>query len=208
MWYNSAMNKLSTNDRAVLIFLREYRVSHGKSPTLTEIRDAIGWKSLTSVQRALASLEENGFLEKQKNIKRGIEPVAKSHSVINLPLVGSVPCGTPLLAVENIEGYIPTDSQLIHGDIDQYFYLRALGDSMDKSGIEEGDLLLIKSGPQANNGEVVVALIDDSATVKRLRLGNGYVKLEPDSTNNTHKPIVMREDFSIQGVVKQVVKDS
>ena len=170
-----------------------------------EIRDFFGYKSLTSVQRSIISLENGEYISRTPQ-KRGIQLVKTSEQMFNIPIVGSVACGRPILAMENIEGYVPTDPSILSGNKSNYFYLRAQGDSMNLAGIDDEDLVLVKSQIVANEGEKVVALIDDSATIKILQSGKGYVALVPKSTNPKHQPIILREDFSIQGKVIKVIK--
>ncbi|HEX7018031.1 MAG TPA: transcriptional repressor LexA [Patescibacteria group bacterium] len=199
------MNPLTPKDQAILTFLREYIRSNDESPTLEEIKSQFGYKSLTSVQRSIVSLEDAGYIIRTPQ-KRGIQLVETSETTFNVPIVGAAACGRPILAVENIQGYVPTDTSLLHGDKTNYFYLKAQGDSMNLAGIDDGDLVLIKSQPHADNGEKVVALIDDSATIKVLQRGEDYVALVPKSMNPNHKLIILREDFSIQGKVVKVIK--
>ena len=199
------MNPLTPKDQAVLTFLREYIRTNDESPTLEEIKSQFGYKSLTSVQRSIVSLEDAGYILRTPQ-KRGIQLVETTESTFNVPIVGAAACGRPILAVENVQGYVPTDISMLHGDKSNYFYLKAQGDSMNLAGIDDGDLVLIKSQPLADNGEKVVALIDDSATIKILQRGEDYVALIPKSRNASHKPIILREDFSIQGKVIKVIK--
>lgn len=199
------MNSLTPKDQAILTFLREYIRSNDESPTLEEIKTQFGYKSLTSVQRSIVSLEEAGYIRRTPQ-KRGIQLVETTETTVNIPIVGAAACGRPILAVENIQGYIATDTSLLRGGKDNYFYLTAQGDSMNMAGIDDGDLVLIKNQPTAENGEKVVALIDDSATIKILQRGDDYVALVPKSKNEIHKPIVLRENFSIQGKVIKVIK--
>ncbi len=199
------MNFLTKKDQAILTFLREYIRANGESPTLEEIKSQFGYKSLTSVQRSIVSLEEAGYIRRAPQ-KRGIQLVEITETTVNIPIVGVAACGRPILAVENIQGYIATNTSLLRGGKGNYFYLMAQGDSMNLAGIDDGDLVLIKSQSLAENGEKVVALIDDSATIKVLQRGVDYVALVPKSTNANHKPIILREDFSIQGKVIKVIK--
>lgn len=199
------MNSLTPKDQAILTFLREYIRTTAKSPTLEEIKTQFRYKSLTSVQRSIISLEKAGYIRRTPQ-KRGIQLVETTETTFNVPIVGAAACGRPILAVENIQGYISTDITLLRGDKNKYFYLKAQGDSMDKAGIDDNDLVLIKNQPTAENGEKVVALIDDSATIKILQRGDDYVALVPKSNNEAHKPIVLRENFSIQGKVIKVIK--
>jgi repressor LexA len=125
---------------------------------------------------------------------------ADNARTIEIPLVGSVACGAPLLAEENIEAHIPISTALAKPG-GRYFILRAMGDSMNAAGIEDGSLVLVRQQPHAKNGDRVVALIDDEATVKEFRREKNLVVLQPKSRNRAHKPIVLTDDFIIQGVV-------
>lgn len=197
---------ISNNEQGAYSFITEYNRNFGHSPTLHEIQKHLGFRSLTSVQRAIKSLEEKGYLSRDKYKQRGISLTNQTIKTVSIPLVGTVACGTPILATENIEGYIATDADFIKGDPKEYFYLRARGDSMDRAGIDDGDLVLVHSQNQAENGDKVVALLNDSATIKTLNKRRGYVILEPKSYNTSHTPIILKEDFLIQGVVAKVVK--
>lgn len=199
------MNQLSPKDQSILAFLQEYLRNHDESPTLEEIKSQFGYKSLTSVQRSIISLENAGYIKRTPQ-KRGIQLVDSNDSTFNVPIVGAAACGRPILAVENVQGFVPTDTSLLHGNKNDYFYLEAQGDSMNLAGIDNGDLVLIKKQPTAENGDKVVALIDDSATIKVLQRGEDYVALVPKSRNSAHKPIILREDFSVQGKVVKVIK--
>jgi len=199
------MNQLSPKDQSILAFLQEYLRNHDESPTLEEIKSQFGYKSLTSVQRSIISLENAGYIKRTPQ-KRGIQLVDSNDSTFNVPIVGAAACGRPILAVENVQGFVPTDTSLLHGNKNDYFYLEAQGDSMNLAGIDNGDLVLIKKQPTAENGDKVVALIDDSATIKVLQRGEDYVALVPKSRNSAHKPIILREDFSVQGKVIKVIK--
>lgn len=199
--------KITPTERTVLLFIKEFWRTHNQSPTLNEIKKGLAYKSLTSIQRPINSLEQKGLIKKEKNIKRSIKPVQSAAQTVNLPIVGAVRCGLPTLAFEDVEGYIATDKQLIKGDAEDNFYLRAKGDSMDTAGIMDGDLLLVHSQSTAHNGQIVVALIDDEATVKIFKKGGGYISLVPSSQNTAYKPIILREDFAIQGVVTRIIHD-
>ncbi len=199
------MKQLTPKDQSVLNFLREYIRNHNESPTLEEIRDFFAYKSLTSVQRSIVALENAEYIFRTPQ-KRGIQLAESSDPMFNVPIVGSVACGRPILAIENVEGYVPTDPAILNGNKSDYFYLRAQGDSMNLAGIDDDDLVLVKSQAVANEGEKVVALIDDSATIKILQRGEDYVALVPKSNNPKHQPIILREDFSIQGKVIKVIK--
>jgi repressor LexA len=118
--------------------------------------------------------------------------------------VGNVACGQPILAIQNIEAYIPFE---VKGNPKEYFFLRAQGDSMDKAKINDGDLVLIKSQNHAENGEKILALVGDEATIKIYRDEGKCKILEPRSSNPIHKPIYVFEDLQIQGIVKNVINN-
>jgi repressor LexA len=124
---------------------------------------------------------------------------------IEIPLIGSVSCGLPIFAEENIEAKIPVSTKLLRKSND-YFLLRASGDSMNKKGINSGDLLLIKQQQVAENGDIVLALIDDDATIKEFINNGNTIVLKPHSTNPKHQPIILTSDFRVQGVVETIIK--
>jgi len=133
--------------------------------------------------------------------------VAKESSIsdtVEIPLVGSVSCGLPIFAEENIEAQIPVSTKLIRKSAN-YFLLRAFGDSMNKKGINSGDLLLIKQQQVAESGDLVLALVDDDATVKEFIDNGNTIVLKPHSTNPKHQPIILTNDFRIQGVVENII---
>ena len=117
-----------------------------------------------------------------------------------MPLVGTVACGTPLLAEENIEAIIPVSVKLAKPHY-KYFLLKASGDSMDQAGINDGDLVLVRQQPAAEIGDIVVALIDDEATIKEFHVSDETIILKPRSTNKQHKPIILTRGFQVQGIV-------
>ena len=123
---------------------------------------------------------------------------------VKVPLLGTIACGIPIFAEENIEAQIPVSVKLAKPG-NRFFLLRALGDSMDKKGINDGDLVLIKQQSSAENGQNVVALIDNAATIKEYYNYGDKIILKPDSTNNSHQPIILTSDFRIQGVVVAVI---
>lgn len=127
-----------------------------------------------------------------------------SEQTVKIPLLGNVACGTPIFAQENIEALIPVSKQFVKAS-NNYFILRASGDSMNEAGINDGDLVLIKQQQTANNKDLVVALIDDEATIKELNKSENIIVLKPKSNNNIHQPIILTEDFKIQGIVETVI---
>ncbi|MFV1449651.1 S24 family peptidase [Maribacter sp. HS] len=121
-----------------------------------------------------------------------------------MPLVGSVSCGLPIFAEENIEAQISISTKLIRKSAN-YFFLRAFGDSMNKKGINSGDLLLIKQQQVAENKDLVLALVDDDATVKEFINNGDTIVLKPHSTNPKHQPMILANDFRIQGIVEKII---
>jgi repressor LexA len=119
---------------------------------------------------------------------------------VNIPLLGTIACGTPILAIENIEAEIPVSIDLIKGS-NKYFLLRAKGNSMNEVGINDGDLVLVKQQTSAENGDFVVALIDEEATIKEFHKNSDAIVLKPRSTEQIHQPIILTRDFRIQGIV-------
>jgi len=122
----------------------------------------------------------------------------------NIPLLGSIACGTPILAIENIEAEIPVSVELIKGS-NKYFLLRAKGNSMNEAGINDSNLVLVKQQYTAENGDRVVALIDDEATIKEFYNKGETIVLKPKSTEKKHQPIILTRDFKIQGIVVAVI---
>ncbi|CDF79347.1 transcriptional regulator, HTH_3 family [Formosa agariphila KMM 3901] len=139
------------------------------------------------------------------DVNKAVFPNTVESDTVNIPLIGAVACGLPVFAEEHIEAQIPIATQLVKTPSD-YFLLRATGDSMNTKGIDSGDLLLIKRQQTAETGDLVLALIDDEATVKEFRHNGSTVVLKPHSTNLKHQPIILTTDFKVQGVVAHVIK--
>lgn len=190
--------ELTEKQKEVLTTINEFVTQKGVSPTLKEIQDLLGYKEISSVQRHTEALKRKGFLFSNKHQSRGLKIVKKLSKKTNVPLLGSITCGQPILAVENIEAYIPYE---VKGDPKDYFFLRAIGDSMDKAGINDGDLVLVKKQQVADPGDKVVALIGDDATIKIFRECDKCIVLEPKSSNPVHKPLYIFDDLQIQGKV-------
>lgn len=195
--------KLSDKAKEALRHIRNWIMKYSLMPSVRELMQEMEYKSPRSAMLLMAELEENGFLERKaygsyKMIKDlSTNDIARTVAV---PLVGSISCGGALLAEENVEAYIPVSTSLIKGG-HKYFLLRAVGDSMDKAGIQPGDLVLVKQQNIAENGQKVVALIDDDATLKEFQHKGNVVALVPRSSNPKHKPIILEQDFKIQGVI-------
>lgn len=191
-------DSLTSKQKKVLAVISDLTQKNGSPPTFEELRHALEYSQVSSVQRHTNALKKKGYLGS------GLTLLARSDEV-KLPLVGNVACGAPLLAEENIEAYIPYPKANLHGEAKQYFFLRAVGDSMDKAGINDGDFVLIRQQQNADFGQRIVALVGDEATIKKYQKGDGYIVLKPESTNPQNKPIYLFEDIIIQGVVKDVI---
>jgi repressor LexA len=201
------MNKsLTAKQKLILATIQDLKAKLGKPPTLEEVRKTLDYSGTSSVQRHTDALKEKGYLGNTRGLS-----LLDSNEKVQIPLVGNVACGAPLMATENIEAYISYDAAKVRGKAQDYFFLRAVGDSMNNTNvsgktIDNGDFVLVKKQSTANPRSRVVALIGDEATIKKMVRGDGYVRLEPESTNPDNKPILLFEDFSVQGVVMDVIK--
>ena len=184
--------------------IRNGLVNKGEFPTVRELMKELHYKSPRSAAVVLENLLFKGALKKKSDgslqLVDSNEEETISAQTVDIPLVGNVACGMPIFAEENVSAMIPVSVKLAKPS-NKYFFLRAKGDSMNEKGINDGDLALVKQQPNANNGDLVVALIDDEATLKEFISTNGMVILKPHSTNKTHQPIILTRDFQIQGVV-------
>lgn len=147
------------------------------------------------------NIKYSGHLLSQQAVN---EPESSYAKTVKIPVLGNVSCGSPIFAEENIETYIPVSDRFIKTSY-SYFILRASGDSMDDAGINDGDLVLIRQQQTAYNGDMVVALIDNEATIKEFHHKGNMIVLKPKSKNSIHQPIILSEDFRIQGVVESVI---
>lgn len=154
----------------------------------------------------LLDVEVSDLVIRKKDIdfETGLKNDSNVGKTIKIPLLGRVACGNPIFAVENIEAEIPVSIELIKPG-HKYFLLKAHGDSMNKRGINDGDLVLVKQQQVAKNGDDIVALIDDEATIKEFNHHGNMIILKPHSTNERHQPIILTEDFKIQGIVQAVI---
>lgn len=198
--------ELTDKQRAVLQFVRDHIASHGTSPTIREIGSHFGINSTNGVRTHLHALIKKGFLKKRDLLSRGLELVAPvSREAGRIPLVGSVPAGMPIDAVENIEGEVAVDlSFLPKGDS---FALRVTGDSMKGAGILDGDMVLVKKQRVAQKGDIVVAIIGDEATVKRYFPEGQRIRLQPE--NDEYQPIIIdrrSREFRVAGRVVALLR--
>jgi repressor LexA len=200
------MNRTEKKDLEGYSFIRNQIMHTGTTPSLRKIGEVVGYSSPRSVQLMLERLSKRELLS-YKNGK--VELLHKNAPVmtertVRVPLVGRAACGLPTLAEQDIETYLDISTKIARSGR-PYFLLRAQGDSMDKAGINDGDLVLVRQQPTAEEGEIVVALINDSATIKHFHRENGLVVLKPNSSDKTITPIILSDEFIIQGVVVQAI---
>lgn len=186
--------KLTDKQTQILEYIRHEILAKGYPPSIREICQAVDLKSTSSVHAQLSSLEAKGYIRRDLTKSRSIEIIDDDFSLtkrelVNIPIVGTVSCGHPILAEQNIEDYFPVPPEYIHNTNNQTFMLRVKGDSMINVGIYEKDLVIVEQCSSARNGEIVVALIEDSATVKTFYKENGYIRLQPE--NDYMDPILV-----------------
>ncbi len=198
---------LTEAQKRVIATIHDLTRKTGQTPTYEELRKALGFASISSVQRHIDALRKKGVVTGEKHQARGFELNIESAQTVNIPLVGNVACGVPILATENIVAYIPYQKSLISGTPDDYFFLKAIGDSMNISSppINDGDYVLVKKQNSADPGQRIVALIGDEATIKKLEVKEDAIVLQPESSNQQNKPIYLFDDPLIQGVVADVI---
>ena len=189
-----SQEKITPKQQEILEYIKETILKKGYPPAVREICEAVKLKSTSSVHSHLETLEENGYIRRDPTKPRTIEIIddcfnLARREVVNVPLIGTVAAGTPLLAQENIETYFPIPSELLPNK--EIFMLKVKGDSMIEAGIFNGDQILVEKTNTAENGEIVVALLDDSATVKRFYREDGHYRLQPE--NASMEPIFVDE---------------
>jgi repressor LexA len=193
--------KLTKRQQEIFDFVKQYAGEHGYPPTVRDIGKAIGLASSSTVHAHLANLERLGLLRRDPTKPRAIEVLKdKAREAVapaGLPVVGQVAAGSPVLAEENIEEYVPVPG--IAGGDDGEFVLRVKGDSMKDAGILEGDFVIVRRQETAADGEIVVALVGEEATVKRFFRENDHVRLQPE--NDAMEPIRTREAHLLGRVV-------
>lgn len=176
----------------ILEYIKSQILNKGYPPSVRDICTAVNLKSTSSVHAHLETLEKNGYIRRDPTKPRAIEIIDDNFNltrreVVNVPLIGQVAAGQPLLAVENITGYFPIPAEFIPKE--EVFMLNVKGESMVNAGIYDGDQIIVKQQSTASNGEIVVALVDDSATVKRFYKENGHIRLQPE--NDFMEPIIV-----------------
>ncbi len=197
--------ELTSTQKRVFNFLKDYLGEKGFPPTLREIASHFELKGPKAPQKTLTILERKGYIRKIPGGSRAIEilgpPPIHLSQILSIPIIGRVQAGEPILAVENIEGYINLDRSLVSsGDV---FLLRVQGDSMIDAHIQDGDFALVKPQPTAENGEIIVALIEDEATIKRIFQKSDLIRLEP--ANSKMEPIVIKRREKKITIVGKVI---
>ncbi len=189
-----AYGKISNKQREILEYIKQEILNKGYPPAVREICEAVDLKSTSSVHSHLETLEKNGYIRRDPTKPRAIEIIDDNFNltrreVVNVPLIGRVAAGQPLLAVENIETYFPIPAEFMPNA--EAFMLKVKGESMINAGIFDGDQILVERQSTAQNGDMVVALVDDSATVKTFYKEDGHYRLQPE--NDTMEPIIVDE---------------
>ncbi len=193
--------KITAKQQEILEYIKSEILNKGYPPAVREICEAVHLKSTSSVHSHLETLEKNGFIRRDPTKPRAIEIIDDDFNlvrreIISVPVIGSVAAGEPIFAEQNIEGYLPVlPEDMPDGEA---FMLRVKGESMVKAGIFDGDRGLVKKQEHAENGDIVVALVDDSATVKTFYREDGHFRLQPE--NDSMKPIIL-DDVSVVGKV-------
>jgi repressor LexA len=197
--------KLTKRQQEIFDFIKRYSAEHGYPPTVRDIGKAIGLTSSSTVHAHLANLEKLGLIRRDPTKPRALELLGQAAKKIvrpsGLPVLGRVAAGAPLLAEENIEEYVDVP-EIAGGDKGEYV-LRVQGDSMKNAGILEGDFVVVRPQDTATDGEIIVALVGDEATVKRFFKESDHIRLQPE--NETMEPIRVR-DVSILGRVVGVCR--
>lgn len=196
--------KISAKQQEILEFIKESILNRGYPPAVREICEAVHLKSTSSVHSHLETMEKNGYIRRDPTKPRAIEIIDDNFNLtrrelVNVPIIGTVTAGEPILAVENIEGYFPISPEFLKNK--QTFMLKVKGDSMINAGILSGDYILVEETPVASDGEIIVALLEDSVTVKRFFKEETSFRLQPE--NDTMEPIIVPQNspFSILGKV-------
>ena len=194
--------KISKKQQEILEYIKHELINRGFPPAVREICEAVNLKSTSSVHSHLETLEKNGYIRRDPTKPRAIEIVDDNFNLVrremvNVPIIGRVAAGEPLLAIENIESYFPIPAEFMPNS--QTFILNVKGESMINAGILDGDNVIVEQCSSADNGDMVVALVDDSATVKTFYKEDGYYRLQPE--NDYMDPIIVRGELQILGKV-------
>ncbi|MDF2539120.1 MAG: lexA [Herbinix sp.] len=186
--------RISNKQKEILEYLKTQIINKGYPPAVREICEAVKLKSTSSVHSHLETLEKNGYIRRDPSKPRAIEIIDDEFNLtrrelVNVPIVGTITAGQPILAVENIDSYFPIPSEYMPNE--ETFMLLVKGESMINAGIFNGDKILVQKQSHAKNGDIVVALIEDEVTVKTFYKENGYYRLQPE--NDSMEPIILPE---------------
>lgn len=194
------MDLINKTQEAVLNYIRDVISQRGIAPSVREIGEAVGLRSTSTVQYNLNALEKAGYIERDPNLKRTIRLAGSTGKATPVPLLGTVTAGLPILAQEQIEEYIP----VALGKGGDYFALHVRGSSMINAHIIDGDIIIVEKTPVAENGDIVVALVGDEATVKRFYKEKGHFRLQPE--NDDFEPIIV-DELALLGRVVTVIRN-
>lgn len=196
---------LTEKQLAFLTFLKEYFYEKGYFPTMREVMHGLGFSSTNIVRKYLSILERKGYIKRNFNSARAIEfigeRISRNPDFISIPIVGRIMAGTPHPAIEDIEGYLSIDKSICKSS--NTFFLRVMGNSMIDAHIQEGDLVLVRPQPIADNGDIVVACIDGEATIKRFYKKGNTLQLKPE--HPIMKPIIVKEGQAEVLIVGKVI---
>ena len=197
-----AYGKITDKQREILEYIKNEILNRGFPPAVREICEAVNLKSTSSVHAHLESLEKNGYIRRDPTKPRAIEIVDDNFNLVrremvNVPVLGRVAAGEPLLAIENVESYFPIPAEFMPNA--QTFILNVVGESMINAGILDGDKVIVEQTADAQNADIVVALVDDSATVKRFYKEKDCYRLQPE--NDYMDPIIVYDQLQILGKV-------
>ena len=197
-----AYGKITDKQREILEYIKNEILNRGFPPAVREICEAVNLKSTSSVHAHLESLEKNGYIRRDPTKPRAIEIVDDNFNLVrremvNVPVLGRVAAGEPLLAIENVESYFPIPAEFMPNA--QTFILNVVGESMINAGILDGDKVIVEQTADEQNGDIVVALVDDSATVKRFYKEKDCYRLQPE--NDYMDPIIVYDQLQILGKV-------
>ena len=201
-----AYGRITAKQSEILEYIKNQIVNKGYPPSVRDICEAVHLKSTSSVHAHLETLEKNGYIRRDPTKPRAIEIIDENFNltrreVVNVPLIGQVAAGQPILAVENITNYFPIPAEFLNNS--ETFMLNVKGDSMINMGIYDGDMIIVRRQQTADNGEVIVALVDDSATVKRFYKEDGHYRLQPE--NDFMDPIIV-DNVEIVGKVIGLIR--
>lgn len=200
-----AYGKITPKQQEILDFIKNEILNRGFPPSVRDMCDAVHLRSTSSVHSHLATLEKNGYIRRDPTKPRAIEILDDNFNMtrremVNVPIVGTVAAGQPILAVENIEGYFPIPAEYLTDE--PSFMLRVQGESMIDKGILNGDHVIVEKKNTADNGDMVVALVEDSATVKTYYKEKDHIRLQPE--NDTMEPIILHKGDAVQIIGKVI----